>query len=500
MFKSYRPTIKFLNEELLEEVVSEAFDILENIGIFVENAELFSLFKKGSDIFNSSHYQGVRIDHANNRVFIPQKMVEEALETVPSMVKVYDREGKLTITLEGENVYFNPGSTATKILDPITNLIRPAETKDYVTFTMVVDALKHIKFQSTAIICSDVPEPISDRYRLYLSLLFSSKPIVTGTFRAESFEIMKKMLLSVRNGDVEELRKKPLAIFDVCPSPPLKWSNLGSQTLIDCAKAGIPIELVSMPISGAVAPVTLLGSLVQHTAENLSGIVISQLLKPGSSVIYGGSPSIMEMWHATTPMAAIESIMMNIACSQVGKYVGLPTHGYLGLSDAKTLDEQCFLEAGISIISAALAGINVVSGPGMLNFESCQSVEKLVIDHEACGMAYRLIDGFTKREKIMVREVLKDFEETGELLSHKSTRKWFKKEFYFPSVVVDRSNLGAWIKGGRKTARQRAMELIKQILAEREEISLDGEIVQNLKDMMEKDASLHGLNKLPKIQ
>ena len=490
MFNSFRPSIKFLSEELLESVVSEAFDILETLGVFVENGEVFSLLKD----------QGILTDHSNNRVFIPQKMVEEALETAPSIVKIYDREGNLTAPLEGKNVYFDPGSAASKILDPSTNLIRLAETKDYITFTSVVDVLKNIKLQSTAIICSDVPEPISDRYRLYLSLLYSSKPIVTGTFRVESFEIMKKMLLSVRNGIGEELRKKPLAIFDVCPSSPLKWSNLGSQTLIDCANTGIPIELVSMPISGAVAPITLLGSLVQHAAENLSGVVISQLLEPGSPVIYGGSSSIMEMWHGTTPMAAMESIMMNVACSQVGKYLGLPTHGYLGLSDAKTLDEQCFLESGISIISAALAGINVVSGPGMLNFESCQSVEKLVIDNEACGMAYRMIDGFTKREKTMAKEILENFEEIGELLSHKSTKKWYKKEFYFPSAVVDRSNLGAWIKSGRKTARQRAMEMIKQILEESEGISLNGEIARNLKDMMEKDGLAHGLNKLPKLQ
>ena len=114
---------------------------------------------------------------------------------------------------------------------------------------------------STGLIGGDVAESAADAYRLYLALLFCSKPVVTGLFTVGSFAPMQEMLAAVRGGSAE-LRAKPLAIFDACPSPPLKWSNLTTQSLIDCAKAGIPSELVSMPLTGATAPATLTGALV----------------------------------------------------------------------------------------------------------------------------------------------------------------------------------------------------------------------------------------------
>ena len=94
-------------------------------------------------------------------------------------------------------------------------------------------------------------------------------------------------------------------------------------------------------------------------------------------------------------MGAIETMMLDCAYCQIGHSLGLPTHAYMALSDAKTLDAQAGLETGIGAILAALAGVNMVSGPGMLDFESCQSLEKLVIDNDICGMAKRLMRGIS---------------------------------------------------------------------------------------------------------
>ena len=90
-------------------------------------------------------------------------------------------------------------------------------------------------------------------------------------------------------------------------------------------------------------------------------------------------------------MGAVETMMINAAHVQIGKYLRLPTHSYMGLSDAKGVDGQAGLETGMGALVAALAGANVISGPGMLNFESCQSLEKLVLDNEICGMALRMV-------------------------------------------------------------------------------------------------------------
>src|SRR4030066_1722302 len=161
-------------------------------------------------------------------------------------------------------------------------------------------------------------------------------------------------MLALFAGSREALREKPQAVFDVCPSPPLIWSNFGAQNLIVLARVGIPAQMVSMPLAGATAPVTLVGSVVQHAAECLSGIAIHQLANPGAPIVWGGAPAIFDMRKGTTPMGAIESAMIDIAYTQTGKYLGLPTHTYLGASDAKIVDAQSGMERGISVVLAAL--------------------------------------------------------------------------------------------------------------------------------------------------
>ena len=136
-------------------------------------------------------------------------------------------------------------------------------------------------------------------------------------------------MLTIVSGSPENLAQKPLAVFDVCPTPPLIWSEFGAQNLISLAEAGIPAQIVSMPLAGATAPVTLLGSLVQHAAETISGITIHQLAKPGSPIVWGGAPAIFDMKYGTTPMGAIETAMLDAAYAQVGKFLNLPTHTYL---------------------------------------------------------------------------------------------------------------------------------------------------------------------------
>jgi trimethylamine--corrinoid protein Co-methyltransferase len=257
--------------------------------------------------------------------------------------------------LAGDNVYFTPGSTALHILDSHERKMRKAVTADYVNFVKVAEQLENIASASTALISNDVPEGISDSYRLYLSLLYGSKPVVTGAFTIESFEVMKDFQLAVR-GTPEALKEKPLTIFSCCPTSPLKWSEVTSQNLLDCARYFIPVEFIAMPLSGFMAPVTLTGTLIQHTAETLSGVVISQTANPGMPVLYGGSPAIFDVRHETTPMGAIETMMIDCAYNEIGKHLNLPTQAYISLSDAKELDAQAGLESGIGAVLAALRG------------------------------------------------------------------------------------------------------------------------------------------------
>ncbi len=487
MIKTHRPKLELLGNELIQKIMDEAYSILENQGVFIENEEALDLFREA----------GMKVDTHSQRVQITPQLVENSLSATPPSLKIYDRDGETEYFIGGDEVHFDPGSAAVTILDSETQQERKAFTSDLIRFAHLTDCLEHLHFQSTGIISTDVSEIVSDSYRLYIGLLFSKKPIVTGTFRVEGFESMHRMLVAVR-GNERNLAEKPLAIFDACPSPPLKWSNLTAQSLIDSARAGIPSELISMGMTGATSPVTIAGTLVQHVAENLSGLVICQLAKKGAPVIFGGCPVSFDMRTGTTPIGAIETMMIDSAYAQIGKHLNLPTHSYMGMSDAKVNDAQGGFETGIGAVLAALSGVNVISGAGILDFIRCQSLEKLVIDNEICGMAYRLIDGIAQRDNPIALDLFKDFAANTQFLTMPHTRKWYKEENTFPKLI-DRDPYDIWVSKGRKSITARAKEEVENLLQMNPPALPDTEIQKALREIMLSDARRNGMPSLPEI-
>jgi trimethylamine--corrinoid protein Co-methyltransferase len=484
-----RPRVTWFDGKARERIVDEAVSILGEIGVFVENDEALELLGGA----------GARIDGDKKRVSIPPDLVEKALGSAPKRIQVYNRRGEAVMDLGDDRVHFNPGSAALRIFDVEAKRARFPETADLVKFALLIDALPNYAAQSTGVIPSDVPEEIADRYRLYVALQHSVKPVVTGTFKVEAFRVMHEMLAAVA-GDPDELRERPIAIFDCCPSPPLKWSDLTAQALIDCARTGLPAELVSMPLTGATSPVTLSGAVTQHCAENLSGIVIHQLASPGSPIIYGGSPACFDMRKGTTPMGAVETMMIDGAYAEIGKHLGVPTHAYMALSDSKLVDYQAGMESAMGAVIAALSGVNNVSGPGMLDFESCQSLEKLVLDHEICGMALRLTAGVALRDDPIALPLIREAIDRKEFLSLPHTMKWFRKEAYFPDEVIDRATLEEWRGKGAKSAAERATARVEKLLREHTPEPLDEQVVLHLRDLMGREAKRAGMAELPSMK
>jgi trimethylamine---corrinoid protein Co-methyltransferase len=264
-------------------------------------------------------------------------------------------------------------------------------------------------------------------------------------------------------------------VFDVCPSPPLNWSDFASENIIELARAGVPAEIVSMPLAGATAPVTLIGSVVQHAAECLSGIAIHQLARPGAPIIWGGAPAIFDMSSGGTPMGAIETVMLDLACSQVGKYFGLPTHGYMVTTESKCMDAQAGMESATSAALGALAGINMISGAGMLDSLACHSLEKLVIDAEGIASAQRLHCGIGTSFPKFATHMFAEIGLTGDFLRLKETRALFRSEQHFPTSVTHRGEIPEGIvpDDAYARARTRVRELVGTY--QRPAVSLDTE-------------------------
>ncbi len=481
--ETLRPTLELLSEGQVDRIVDQALELLATLGVTVAAGEARTLLQDA----------GVRVD--GDRAYPQEEQVRAALATAPGSLRLYDRDGEPAAELVDRNVCFVPGSTALHVLDRESRRRRPATSRDAVHLAWVTEEAKHIGAQSTAVVPSDVPDVLADRYRLYLALKGSRKPIVTGTFRVDGFAVMKDLLAVVRGGE-EALRAKPLAIFDCCSTSPLAWSGLGCRALVDCARSGIPAELISVPMAGATAPVTVREMVVAHCAESLSGLLIHQLAVPGAPVVYGGAPTGFDMRHGTPPMAAVEAMMANVAAAQIGRRLCLPTHAYMGLADAKLPDYQGGAESSLGMALAALAGINMVAGAGMLAFVDCQSPEKLLLDDAAAATALHLAGGIRHASAGDVPELFAALVESRSLLGHRHTRRNFRRELLMPGEVIDRRSYGDWEKDGGRDAFEAAAAEVDRILEAGNPAPLDAELERQLDRLIRGDAERHGFGKI----
>jgi trimethylamine--corrinoid protein Co-methyltransferase len=482
------PHVELLDQETEKKVLEEGISLLENPGLIIPNQQALEMLSAA----------GARVDHKSGLVKIPRDLCQRALESCPSQFALYDLNGEPKVLYGGQRVQFAPGSSALTYLDRYTNQIRPAVTRDLIDFIKVAEVLEGIDAQSTAMVCSDVPVEMADLYRLYLVLSYSSKPVITGAFQKETWLTMRDMLV-VASGSQELLEQRPLAAFDVCPSSPLSWSDITCQNLLDCAKTGIPVQVISMPMAGATSPVTLAATVVLHTAECLSGVVLAQTARPGAPVVWGGSPAIFDMKAGTPPLGAAGSWMLGIAYAQIGRSLGLPTQSFMGLSDAKVLDAQAGMEASAGTLLAALAGVNLITGAGMLDFENCHSLEKLVLDADLIGLTRQIIQGLPLRDDPIALELIQAVGHQSDFISQEHTFRWFREENYYPSTVIDRLPLEEWVKGGSLTTGQRAQIEGDRLLAQYQASGLDGAAREELRGITSLAAKKCGLDRLPDL-
>jgi len=482
LLPTFRPRVQMIGDELVDRIIDEAFDVLQTIGLQFENDRAVDLFAE----------HGQKVDKATQRVWLDRGFVEAAVASAPKSITLWNVSGDRSIEVGGDNVTFDPGSAAIKVLGTDRS-VRSSTMADYVRLSRLVHQLANIRAQSTSLVPSDLPMEVTDYYRMYIAVQCCDKPIVTGLFRHESFPAMHEMMAVLR-GSKKAVAEKPLAFFDACPSSPLRWSELTSESILQCAAAGVPSEVISVPLTGATGPVTLSGTLVVHTAENLAGIAMAQAARKGAPVIYGGAPCLMDMRGGQTPFGSIETMMIDCAYAQIGKRFGLPVHAYMGLSDSKLVDAQAGYETGYGVILAALAGVNMVSGVGILDFITCHSLEKLVIDNEICGMAYRMIDGIRHRHDPMAKDFLPDAIDKGHFLGHPTTLKLFKEEGLMPGRAVDRAS--APTGGGGPTDYERAQKVVQDLLA-KPRFALPEATLRELDRVILAESRQYGMEALP---
>ena len=481
-----RPSLSVLEPDLVGRIVDEALTVLERTGVHIEDEHALARLAKA----------GIAGDKVTSRVTFPRSVVEQALEDAPSGITLHDRDGNPAARLEGDNVHFVPASSALRILDRKTQEAREPTTSDFVEYVKLADGLKNIAYLSTAFIPKDIPQDIADAWRLYLVMAHSKRPIVSGAFTAWGVPRMGEIMAMFRDGK-DDLVKRPMSIFTCCPNTPLRWGEDPIANIMDCAEWGIPIEVVPVLLLGMISPATTVGALVLHTAEVLSGLTIAQIVRPGAPVIFGGAPASFHMQLMTNPMTAVEALQMYCGYAQVAKHLKLPCQAYMALSDSKFNDPQAGMETGVGAFLAACVGFNSVSGPGMLEYVNCFSLEKLVFDDEVVAHAQRFVRPVEVREDMPAAALLDELVREKHLLTSEHTLAHWPEELYLPGPMIDRTNWDQWADQGSRDWRARANDVIDETLAAYEVEPLEDKVHAEIQDLFRRTCREEGEVTLP---
>src|SRR5258705_1954788 len=345
-----RPSLTILDPELIARIVEEAKRVLAEVGMEIRGAEMRRRLLE----------HGLPLDHSGERVLFPRDVVEKAIADAPSSFWLHDRAGEPHADIGGDRVHFVPGSSGLKVLDHRTGETRLANSTDFVEYVRLGDGLANIPYLATAFSTNDdIEANVSDAWRLYMTLTNSNKPVVSGAFTEHGVPRMVEMMQLFRR-DKADLIARPMAIFTITATGNFRYSEDSCQNMIDCVEAGIVVQIVPVTLMGLIAPVTVVGATVFHTADVLAGITMAQIVRPGAPVLFGGAPPTFHMKIAPSPMAAIEAQQLNVAYVEVAKSLGLPTQAYMALSDGPILDAQAGAETFGSALIAALAGVNSV--------------------------------------------------------------------------------------------------------------------------------------------
>jgi trimethylamine--corrinoid protein Co-methyltransferase len=482
-----RPGLNVLSDDLLTRILDESKQILGEIGMEI----------RGEGLRQRLIDHGLPTDPSGKRILFPADVVEKAIADAPGSFSLYDRDGAGCAEIGGDNVHFVPGSSGLKVLDHRTGQTRLADSRDFVEYVRLADGLPHIPYLATAFSTNDdIESQVSDAWRLYLTLTGSKKPVVSGAFTEHGVPRMVQMMQLFRD-DAADLAARPMSIFTITATGNFRYGEDSCQNLLDCVEAGVPVEIVPVTLMGLIAPVTLVGATVFHAVDVLAGLTMAQVIRPGAPVIFGGAPATFHMKAASSPMAAVEALHLDVAYVAVAKALGLPTQAYMALSDAKSLDAQAGAETFGSALLAALAGVNSVSGPGMLDFVLVFSLAKLVFDDEMCGQALHFCREMKPLDDLPTVDLVRELMKEDHLITAPQTLEHWPRELYLTAPVVDRENRETWIERGSRDLLQRANEEVDNRLAAYEPVVTDAAVDAELRRLIRE--GLKDQERLPEL-
>jgi len=448
---SYRP----LSEESVQQVHDTAMRLIDEVGFQVNSDTALELFRKA----------GARVDVEERLVRLARDKVLELIDAAPSDVRLCGREERHDLLLGGSRVYAGTGGTALYIYEPDTEQKRLATLEDVRRLSRLVDRLDNVHLLMLPTYPNELPVEQVDVNRFFAGLDNSTKHIMGGVYTAEGVKQVTRMAEMVA-GSAEALRERPIISMIACSMSPMKLDAHYGDLVVLIARSGVPLVCPAEPLCGATSPVTLAGNLVIQTVDSLMGVILAQIVNPGTPVIFGSVATSTDLANLNYLAGTVEMGLINAAGAQMAQFYKLPFYATGGMTDSKMLDAQSGYESAISALLCALAGSNFIhDAAGLMEFAMTVCYEKLVTDNEILGMIMRAVEGIRVDDETLAFDLIKQVGPGGNFVTAKHTRRFMRAEHYLPTLS-DRDSREEWESKGSKATWQRAGEIARQLIAE----------------------------------
>ncbi len=462
-----------LTQDQLEKIHNTSLAILERVGVVVPHKEMLSLFADA----------GASVDFPANRVRIPADLVNRCIAQAGKQFTVYGRDESRTAEFGFGRQSFNSIAGEALWLEEVGGERRYATMADVATASRFADALTGIDMAGAMSDPHEVPASYRCVEVMATMLKNTTKPIHFWFHDRPSARFLVDMTIALR-GSQSEAEKYPVTYPFLEPISPLRFAFNGVDLLFETARLNLPVPIGPMAQMGLSAPATVAGTMAQENAEILAGICITQLIKPGTPVCYGGICHAFDMRTTQMIFAGPEQAIFGVAMTQMGKSYGLPVYVNVGLTDSKRPDAQAGMECAATMLLAASAGADILGHMGICGVDQAASLDMLVLQDEMISYMHSAMREIDFSDEALGLDIVEEVGPGGSFIATDHTADHFRKELWFPRLF-DREFYQSWLEHGATSMEDRCRDRKQDILATHQPEPIDSSLERELDRIVE---------------
>ncbi|GAB3024975.1 trimethylamine methyltransferase [Nocardioides flavus (ex Wang et al. 2016)] len=468
MFRNAMPRYEVLSEEAMATLDRGWRRLMTEIGVEFMDERALALFRAA----------GQRVE--DNTVFLDPDFVLEQVATAPREFDVQARNPANNIHIGGDSMAF--GAVYGPPFVRQGEVRRDATMEDFRSFTRLAQSFAVLD-SAGGVICEPNDTPLDSRHldMTYALQTLTDKVymgnVVSGVNAADTIA-----MTSILFGSREAIEETPATISLINCNSPLRWDDRMLEAQLEYSAAGQPVVLTPFILMGAMSPVTIPAALVQQIVEALSGIALSQLVRPGTPVIFGSFLSNIDMQSGSPTFGTPESGIGLLCTGQIARHFGLPFRTGGGLTSSQVADAQAGYESLMTLMPTFLAGANwVMHSAGWLEGGLVAGYEKFIVDVELLQMLRHEFTPLEIDEASMAFDAHQEVGHGGHFLGAMHTMERFRTCFYRP-LLSSSENYERWMRGGGHDANARAKLAYEKVLEEYEQPPLDDAVREELED------------------